>query len=605
MSVINKKPFVQSALESLTAEQLGALKTIINSTSNSANFRSLINSLYAISTSDKGISRLVLEAKDKVYTGAWIYTDDYCVLLSWKSNVNQKMNIVKINPTKNSYELIEEKLSINELRRIVENLLLESGEGTDVAWGNIGGNIRNQVDLQAEFQNVREVAEGKCKTYVLSYADTLQSIKDDITDNDATVRDKEGNDITAEFLNGEYDVYFNGDSNHVYANPLFNSQNASLSLSSLDYATFVFRSIDTEFGGYYYVLDIEYIDGQSFKTGDVFLVIETDVPDRWVGGKWLFYKLETAKVDLSNYVDLSSNQTIPGEKTFENGVFLGGGTKIFNNGDRIAFYQGGEIRWIILADGTLRPYAGSDTDIATSAQPIRDITIRRYLKDTSGNSVTLAGISNGLFNVINASDIAANYILTDAQYNLFTNGRPVYIKGQVSSYMNGLFIVQSISDSQIAGAIYSGNKISSFYINIATKFLGFYSSTSGAFTLNTLYAINNKTIPAYPSSPANPKVLTYGTNDTMAWEDDGWNPASVSLSDGGTISDTTLQSLIQYHRPITLNGYTGYFSCDDGTNYQYHSIIYDSANNVNHLNVITINKNTWVVTFHTSNFALN
>lgn len=139
-------------------------------------------------------------------------------------------------------------------------------------------------------QNVREVAEGKCKTYVLSYADTLQSIKDDITDNNVIIKDKEGNDITADFLNGNYDDYFGLDSEHIYANPSFNSQNASLSFGNPDYVTFVFRSIETEGDFYTYVLDIEYIDGNSFRAGDIFLVIESDVPNRWVGGKWLFYK---------------------------------------------------------------------------------------------------------------------------------------------------------------------------------------------------------------------------------------------------------------------------------------------------------------------------
>lgn len=92
-------------------------------------------------------------------------------------------------------------------------------------------------------------------------------------------------------------------------------------------------------------------------------------------------------------VRTDTNQIISGKKTFTNGVELGNGTKIFENSSRIAFYQGGTIRWIILQDGTLRPYSGDTTDIATSAQPIRDITIKRYLKDTSGNTVTIADLA--------------------------------------------------------------------------------------------------------------------------------------------------------------------------------------------------------------------
>lgn len=81
--------------------------------------------------------------------------------------------------------------------------------------------------------------------------------------------------------------------------------------------------------------------------------------------------------------------------------------------------------------------------------------------------------------------------------------------------------------------------------------------------------------------------------------------SSVSLSDGGTITDNNLKSLIQNEQPIKLNEHTCYFSCDDGTNYQYVSTRYDSVANKNHINVITIDKSTWVATFHTSDIAVN
>lgn len=81
--------------------------------------------------------------------------------------------------------------------------------------------------------------------------------------------------------------------------------------------------------------------------------------------------------------------------------------------------------------------------------------------------------------------------------------------------------------------------------------------------------------------------------------------SSVSLSDGGTITDNALKRLIQNGQPIDLNGFTCYFSCDDGTNYQYVSTRYDAVANKNHINVITIDKTTWVATFHTSDLTLS
>lgn len=99
--------------------------------------------------------------------------------------------------------------------------------------------------------------------------------------------------------------------------------------------------------------------------------------------------------------------------------------------------------------------------------------------------------------------------------------------------------------------------------------------------------------------------LTDGTYTVTVAEITKKPSTSYSLSDGGTITDNNLKSLIQNEQPIKLNGFTCYFSCDDGTNYQYVNTRYDSNANTNHINVITINKSTWVATFHTSDIALS
>lgn len=52
------------------------------------------------------------------------------------------------------------------------------------------------------------------------------------------------------------------------------------------------------------------INLSSLKVGDIILVTDTSVPDRWLGsissGTYTFYKMETAKVDLSPYVTKST-----------------------------------------------------------------------------------------------------------------------------------------------------------------------------------------------------------------------------------------------------------------------------------------------------------
>jgi len=127
MSVINKKPFIHSVIESLDKTGLSTLQSILNTQSNNANFRSLINNTYIITSEDKGISRLVLECPNKVYTGAFVYNNSYCVLIAWNKDTDQKLKIVVVGSDKKSYEIIEQPLSINELRRLVEVSLIEAG----------------------------------------------------------------------------------------------------------------------------------------------------------------------------------------------------------------------------------------------------------------------------------------------------------------------------------------------------------------------------------------------------------------------------------------------------------------------------------------------
>lgn len=163
--------------------------------------------------------------------------------------------------------------------------------------------VQNKV-ITNELRNVREVAANKSKTYILSYSDTLASIKADIRDNDKVImlmedaREPTLVNITSAFLNGDYDEYFDDvHGMNKYANPYFNSQNNEINLNEgQDFTTFVLRLCNTEFDenidDYDYILFRPYIDGETFNPGDMILITETDVPNRWVGGKWVFYKIK-------------------------------------------------------------------------------------------------------------------------------------------------------------------------------------------------------------------------------------------------------------------------------------------------------------------------
>lgn len=279
------------------------------------------------------------------------------------------------------------KLTAGDNITITEDNVISAtggGPGSRAEWGNITGNIEDQTDLQTELsgkqntltfdntptdgssnpvtsdgiydavQNVREVAEGKCNTYILSYADTIASVKADIQQH-SNVKVFNGSkiDITADVLNGTYD-------NATFGNANFNSQSNEIYCFQSPYYTYLIVRIT---GGY---MILAYIDVYYKKKGDIYLVIETDVPDRWYGNEYTFYKLETSKIDLTNYAQLSGNNTFTGTNTFTQDIEAR--ALVFNSG----------ALWISGASGVqvganLFPGAIGSLSLGTSYYPWKDI----------------------------------------------------------------------------------------------------------------------------------------------------------------------------------------------------------------------------------------
>lgn len=125
MSVINKKPYIETVLETLSAVNLATLKSLINGSAN-AIFRSFINKDCPMTEDDAGIKHLVLETKDAIFTGYLIYTENYCVLFAY-DGLSQKMRIVNIDYVNSAYTIIKEELSINELRRVLDDATESQG----------------------------------------------------------------------------------------------------------------------------------------------------------------------------------------------------------------------------------------------------------------------------------------------------------------------------------------------------------------------------------------------------------------------------------------------------------------------------------------------
>lgn len=149
MSVINKKPYIQKVIESLSQENLEDLQALVNGATSTL-FRSFINPSYVFTEEDKGVAHCVLETPDDVYTGYLIYTDTYCVLVCYNGDKTQKMFTLKLDYENKKYSIVDEDLNINEFRRIVENHItnLEVDNNDVVANPTLVGTEANLTGLQ-------------------------------------------------------------------------------------------------------------------------------------------------------------------------------------------------------------------------------------------------------------------------------------------------------------------------------------------------------------------------------------------------------------------------------------------------------------------------
>ena len=400
-----------------------------------------------------------------------------------------------------------------------------------------------EIATKDDIQNVREVAEGKCRTFVLSYQDTAPT-EETFVENKYKKPDGTYLNTWQDFL----DYITIGLNVRGFGNSIFNSQNDVL--------------VST--GKYFITKDYIVLLGDPHETenvGDIILVIETEVPDRWcdLGD---FYKLETSKIDLTSYptftnlnsilggivcgvydssqtyalddiviydnklykctttiataeswdsthwtqtqirdyfVDKIHAQTITGVKTFSNGIGFGGGTNIEkDSSDRIVLKYNNDDR-LKIGNANLISKARIDPDSNNTYDLGRDSLC---WKDGYFSGQVYA---QNTFNVINATDIVNN-TLTQAQYDLITNGKPTLISGTFLNLLNP-FIVPfrtNIGGGTVSRALYfcynaSGNaRVGVIQINNGTLVMSIY--TGNTIDLESVDNFNGKSIPAYPSN---------------------------------------------------------------------------------------------------------
>ena len=164
-------------------------------------------------------------------------------------------------------------------------------------------------------QDVREVAEGKSNSYVISYSDVVNQDTDFSTNN---YYDMYGYRIENY---GEVEKHISISAlERPSANNDFNSKNDNLVFEDLNRYIIVESSslFNSEDINGKVILPLEFFISK-LRIGDVINIREVNIPDRWYAGNHSFGALET-KIDLTTLVNISDDQEINGIKTFNNDI---------------------------------------------------------------------------------------------------------------------------------------------------------------------------------------------------------------------------------------------------------------------------------------------
>ena len=216
-------------------------------------------------------------------------------------------------------------------------------------------------------------------------------------------------------------------------------------------------------------------------------------------------------ITTETMVDLDSAQTITGAKTFTATIKV---RSIDSDQSFITIDKPVNFKYAFYPNGN------GTQDFGTATHKIKDIYLSGKIKDGTNEFN-----ADNVFNVINASDIASNGILTDEQFSLITNGKLTLIKGNFGNYGNIILspaaILVSGSYIFLAYDSYNSNYESylvSYSLNTSTKKLTRTSQifakinqNNGRIDING-YSFLGKAIPAYPTTNTRNQALTIGAN---------------------------------------------------------------------------------------------
>lgn len=244
-----------------------------------------------------------------VYTKSQTYskteTDN---LLATKEDVSNKTTTLSGSSTDTQYpsaKVVYDQLATKE--NVANKVVSVSASSTDTQYPS----AKCVYDIE---QNLMEVAEGKCKTLIIRYSTTAPA-----TDLSAQLYKKVDGTSFTDLT--DFNSYVG---ERTIANASFNSQSNGLILSN------------------YYIIGedlIVYRDSDLpsiFNAGDIILVVETDVPDRWVSFIYstgvILNKLETTKVDLSGYATIDQGFNVINASDIVNNTLTDAQYTLLTNG---------------------------------------------------------------------------------------------------------------------------------------------------------------------------------------------------------------------------------------------------------------------------------
>ena len=352
--------------------------------------------------------------------------------------------------------------------------------------------------VDSNLQNIMEVAEGKCSTFVLSYAETIADIKG------KTVYDLDGNDISSAVQNGDYDSV-------TVVNSDFNSQNSSIEIGARNrYLIIKSAYMFNRSGTLPVTLSREYVltttedlvSKFQGHLGDIFLITETDVPDRWVSATiqnrctLVLDTLETTKADLTAYPTKSGTETISGTWTFSNGLNIStwvlkkdtSGFFVLNDGNNDLYKFG---------SNAIFPTTTNARDLGASSYAWKNL----YLSGTVNIATYKLFEDSNYLKIFKGSDSIAWFdnskMMTRHIYPLSTE---TFDLGSSTSKWRDLFLKRNLS---VQGIIYGATY--NFTIDSAYKLLyGIYKTnddTTLEFERINVYSKSVNTTFAFATAP--------------------------------------------------------------------------------------------------------